>query len=175
MKCLKALYGHMEASRLFYNDLDHSLTEKMNFVRNKYDTCVYNRRNENGEVTTIKAHVNDLKVPSKSKTNLDRVVKELEDIYEEIMVHEGNTHNYLGMIMTYDKEKKCVRINMEKSIEEIINVFKENEPDEKIKTVMTPATNNLFKARGGGVNKVSKQRAGNFHATVAFCCKESKA
>jgi predicted patatin/cPLA2 family phospholipase len=123
----------MEASRLFYNELDHSLTEKMNFVRNKYDTCVYNRRNENGEVTTIKTHVNDLKVPSKSKTNLDRVVKELKDIYKEIMVHEGNTHNYLGMIMTYDKEKKCVRINMEKYIEEIINVFKENEPDKKIK------------------------------------------
>jgi len=62
LKCLKALYGYSNAARLFYNELDHSLTEKMNFIRNKYDPCVYNQGSENGEITTNKTHVDDLKV-----------------------------------------------------------------------------------------------------------------
>lgn len=69
--------------------------------------------------------------------------------------------------MIQDKEKKCIKINVEKYILEIINVFKESDPDEKIKSVMTPATNNLFKTRDGSVDKVSARRTGIFHATVA--------
>jgi hypothetical protein len=42
LKCLKALYGHIEAARSFYNKLDYSLTERVFFMRNKYDPCVYN-------------------------------------------------------------------------------------------------------------------------------------
>lgn len=34
LKCKKAPYGHIEASRLFYDDLSRSLTEKMEFKRN---------------------------------------------------------------------------------------------------------------------------------------------
>jgi hypothetical protein len=43
---VKALYGHIEAARLFYNDLNESLTTKMGFKRNGYDPCVYNKKNE---------------------------------------------------------------------------------------------------------------------------------
>jgi hypothetical protein len=32
LRCLKALYGHIEAARLFYDELDNSLTMKMNFT-----------------------------------------------------------------------------------------------------------------------------------------------
>lgn len=32
LKCVKALYGHIEAARLFYDDLDYTLTHKMGFV-----------------------------------------------------------------------------------------------------------------------------------------------
>jgi hypothetical protein len=37
LKCVKALYGHIEVARLFYNDLHCSLTDKMEFTRNQYD------------------------------------------------------------------------------------------------------------------------------------------
>jgi hypothetical protein len=43
LRCLKALYGHIEAARLFYDELNNSLTTKMNFTQNKYDPCVYNK------------------------------------------------------------------------------------------------------------------------------------
>jgi hypothetical protein len=32
LRCLMALYGHIEAARLFYDELDNSLTTKMNFT-----------------------------------------------------------------------------------------------------------------------------------------------
>jgi hypothetical protein len=70
-----------------------------------------------------------------------------------ITVHDGDIHDYLGMIMTYDREKRCVKINMEKYIENIINGFKENDLDKKIKSVTTPATNNLLKMIDGNVDK----------------------
>ncbi len=37
----KALYGYIEAARLFFDDLNHTLFEKMKFKRNEYDPCVY--------------------------------------------------------------------------------------------------------------------------------------
>jgi len=137
----------------------------MNFLRNKYDPCVYNRENEDGTVTTIKTHVDDLKVLSKSSEQLQNIVKELKDIYQEITIHEGDTHDYLGMIMTYDKVRKCIKINMEKYIEGILSGFRDDDPDEKVKPVSTPDTNNLFKTRE--TDKLSKRRAGIFHTIVA--------
>lgn len=56
---------------------------------------------------------------------------------------------------------------MEKYIQETIRGFRESEPDERIKQVSTPATNNLFKTRDGSVEKVLKGRAAIFHAIVA--------
>jgi hypothetical protein len=37
------------------------------------------------------------------------------------------------MVMSFDREKKQVTINMEKYIQETIGGFKELEPDEKVK------------------------------------------
>ena len=51
LRCLKALYGHIEAARLFYDELNNSLKTKMNFIRNKYDPCVYNKQTEDGMIT----------------------------------------------------------------------------------------------------------------------------
>ncbi len=80
LKCLKALYGHIEAARLFYDDLDYLLTEKVKFLQNQYDPCVHNRKNKTGEITTIKTHVDDLKISLKSKDRVDQVVNELREI-----------------------------------------------------------------------------------------------
>ena len=70
------------------------------------------------------------------------------------------------MIMTHDRQQGSVKINMVKYIERTIEAFLEEEPDQKLKQVMTPATNNLFKTRDG-CDKLSKGRAGTFHVIVA--------
>jgi len=138
----------------------------MNFKQNKYDPCVYNKETENGQVT-IRTRVDDLKVSCKEMREILEVIKELRKIYDEITVYEGDEHDYLGMIMTHDKENNRVKINMEKYIEGIIDVILMDEPDEQLKTVATPATNNLFKIRNEDGMKLSKTCSGIFHATVA--------
>jgi hypothetical protein len=32
LRCAKALYGHIEVARLFYDDLDNTIQKKMNFI-----------------------------------------------------------------------------------------------------------------------------------------------
>jgi hypothetical protein len=167
LKCLKALYGHIEAARLFYDKLDNSLTMKMNFQRNKYDPCVYNKETENGWIT-VRTHVDDLKISCKDMQEIFLVIEQLQKIYDEITVHKGDEHDYLGMVMTHNRENNSVKINMEKYIEGILDMFQMDEPDEPLKIVVTPATNNLFKTRKEtGEMKLSKIRTGTFHATVA--------
>ncbi len=76
LKCKKALYGHIEAARLFYNDLNISLTEKLGFKRNAYDPCIYNKQTEKG-VITVRTHVDDLKASSKSRQLLEDFIRDM--------------------------------------------------------------------------------------------------
>jgi hypothetical protein len=98
LKCMKALYGHVEAARLFYGDLNHSLTNTMGFVRNIYDPSVYNTCTEQGQVT-IRTHVEALKISCRSEDQLNMAIDELRSIHQEITAHEEESHDYLGMIM----------------------------------------------------------------------------
>jgi hypothetical protein len=75
LQCLKAPYGHIEAARLFYNELNYSLTERMQFKRNKYDPCVYNKFTRN-ETVTVRTHVDDLKMSCKTFSELKMVIDE---------------------------------------------------------------------------------------------------
>jgi hypothetical protein len=60
LNCKKALCRHIESARLFYDDLHDNLI-KLGFVRNNYDACVLNKKEEQGTITVM-THVNDLKV-----------------------------------------------------------------------------------------------------------------
>ncbi len=99
LKCLKALYGHIEVARLFYKD--YLLTEQMRFEKKKHDPCVYNMRTEEG-LTTIRTHVGDLKESLKLRDQLNVVIEELKEIYQDITVHVEDKYDYLGMIMPHD-------------------------------------------------------------------------
>lgn len=118
-------------------------------------------KEENGEMYL------KYKVSSKSREQLDEVAYVLRSIYTDITVTTDQTHDYLGMVMSHNKESKQVTINLEKYIQDMIDCFKDEVPEEKIKKVTTLAMNNLFKTRSDSANKVIKQKASIFHATVA--------
>jgi hypothetical protein len=60
LKYIKALYGHIEAAKLFYNDLNHTLIDVMRFVQNRYDPCVYNKMTSDGQVTVRVSKVQNI-------------------------------------------------------------------------------------------------------------------
>jgi len=129
LQCDKALYGHIEAARLFYDDLDDSLHRKMGFQQNQYDPCVYNKVIDRDRIT-IKTHVDDLKISAVKKENVEWTIDQLRTIYREITVQDGDTHDYLGMVMEHNRALKTVKINMRKYIQETIEEFQEDEPEE---------------------------------------------
>ncbi len=144
LKCVKALYGHIEAARLFYDDLDYTLTHKMGFVQNAYDPCVYNTRTSDGAVT-IRTHVDDVKASSRASHQLEKVIQDFRQIYGEMTVHRGEEHDYLGMLFRYNKNQKTVSIDMRKYINGCIEEFQEAVSDIKWKEIATPTTENWFK------------------------------
>jgi hypothetical protein len=76
IQCDKALYGHIKAARLFYNELVNTLQNKMGFEQNQYDPCVYNKV-VNADRVTIKTDVDDLKISVVEKENVMGTVEQL--------------------------------------------------------------------------------------------------
>jgi len=109
--------------------------------------------------------VDDIKFSAVSEDELTKVIGGLKEHFKEITVHEEDSHDYLGMIMMHDVKDQMVTIDMRKYISECVDKFQDQEPDEKIKTVNTPATDNLFKTRNA--EKISKRRSKISHSTVA--------
>ena len=72
VKLDKALYGCVEASLLWYNDLMSKLRED-GFIENPYDRCVFNKIGKSGNQISIVLHVDDLMVTSKSQDDLAAV------------------------------------------------------------------------------------------------------
>jgi hypothetical protein len=85
---MKAFYGHIEAVRLFYNDLNETLTEKLGFKRNQYDPCIYNKKMVDGAIM-VRTHVDDLKASCRSMKQLEKFIQELKDIYKDLRCTEG--------------------------------------------------------------------------------------
>jgi len=127
--------------------------------------CITKKTNDG--YVTVRTHVDDLKISSKSVRQLQMVIDDLKNIYQEITVHKELSHDYLGMIMTHDHDKQCITIDMQKYILDCVSKFEEEFPEEKLKPVATPATNSLFKVRNDNAIKLSKERAKIFHSTVA--------
>ena len=96
---------------------------------------------------------------------MNEFVEKLKEIYKGITMSEEMSHNYLGMIMTHNREKQTVDIDMKKYIAPCVEEFQKDEPDEEIRLVNTPATNFPFRTKDAKI--LSKKRAGIFHSLVA--------
>jgi hypothetical protein len=78
VEVLKALYGMLESSLLFYKKLKNDL-ESIGFIVNPYDPCVANRM-VNGKQHTITWHEDDLKSSHVDAKVNDDLLKWLETI-----------------------------------------------------------------------------------------------
>lgn len=91
----KALYGCLQSARLWYLKLKSVLIE-YGFVENPHDPCVFNVTRD-GCQCTIGVHVDDLLITCKKQGVLDDVTKFLITKFNEVKVHDGDEHEYLGM------------------------------------------------------------------------------
>ena len=163
VQVIKALYGMLQASLLFYQKLRTDL-EEIGFKINPYDPCVANRI-INGSRHTVTWHVDDLKSSHIDPKVNDRFLEWLEKKYGDknlgsVKAVRGKIHHYLGMTLDYTTPQK-VKLKMKEYIEQMIKEY-----PEEIKGSKYPWNDNLFK-QDDKSDKLGKERAELFHTLVA--------
>ena len=115
VEMLKALYGMLKASLLFYKKLRADL-ESIGFEVNPYNPCVANRMVD-GLQHTVSWHVDDLTVKS------SHVNPKLPSI-NDVKAVRGKRHNYLGMVLDFSTPG-VVKVDMTEYVESMIKEFPE--------------------------------------------------
>ena len=160
----KAIYGMLISALLFYKKWRDDLV-KIGYKLNPYDPCIANKT-INGKQHTIAWHVDDLKISHVDPKVNDDFIKWVDELYGDdeigrVKATRGKTHDYLGMILNYEKEGE-VEVDMKYYIQNMIQMFK-HELNDKYKT---PANESLFKTNKKSP-RLSKEKAEEFHTTVA--------
>jgi Reverse transcriptase (RNA-dependent DNA polymerase) len=153
----KALYGCVEASLLWYNDLKSKLTAD-SFVENPYDRCVFNKIGKSGKQISIVLHVDDLMVTSESQDDLDTFGLYLKRVYPETRTTSGTILDYVGMTFDFTTAGE-VRVTMDKCIDDILSGCGVTT------TKVTPGASVLFDVRDAP--KATESEAKWFHTHVA--------
>jgi hypothetical protein len=123
VQCLNAVYGTMVAALLYYKKFVKSLT-KQRYKINLYNGCVANKVVK-GKQVTICFCIDDCKISHESSAVIEDTIiwlrveykSTFEDGLEQMKVHRGKTHKYLGMSLDFfykgQCESPCMTILME--------------------------------------------------------------
>ena len=173
LEILKALYGMLESSLLFYKKLVKDLKDE-GFELNPYDPCVANKMID-GKQLTLTWHVDDLKASHVKTAVVDAFVQWVRDKYEDVTKvkpSRGKKHDYLAMMLDYSIPG-VVKIDMSEYIKKIIRDFKYLS-EIGVTVAKTPAAEYLFKVNEA-CKKLEKEKKEEFHTTVAkmlfLCCR----
>jgi hypothetical protein len=163
-KLNKALYGTVQASRLFWEKLSSFLIEENGFERNPYDFCVVNKM-VNGKQFSIVWYVDDLKLSHVDSSVVEDMIDTIKREFGkelDVTVRRGKVHDYLGIQFDFSEEGKVI-MTMNDYITEL---FKEV-PDDLLKgTASTPASNYLFNVNPS-CKKLDNETAVMYHHLTA--------
>jgi len=160
---LRAIYGMLEASLLWYKKLRKDLEEE-GFEFNPYDPCIANRM-VRGKQHTIRFHVDDLlssHVDSKVNDMFYKWMNETYGSLKEVTCTRGKVHTYLGMTLDFTRQGK-VKVRMDDYVDRMLAEFPVKFKDGNKQE--TPAGINLLDI-GKGADLDPKQKE-IFHSFVA--------
>ena len=125
VRLLKALYGTVEAARLWY-DLIIRIMVEATFAPNPFDQCVLNRRGPSGKLVTVALYVDDLLVMAEDSDDLLWFKAYLESHFPEVTYHSGKVLDYVGMTLDFAHCPGTLRVTMKHCIDDIINTAQVN-------------------------------------------------
>jgi hypothetical protein len=161
VELLKALYGTLRASRLFWEKLSGKMQE-WGFVPNPYDSCVVNKT-INGKQCTVGWHVDDLKISHVEPEVVTGILDLLNEEFgkeEPLTFSRGKIHEYLGMRFDFSVAGE-VAIDQIDYIKSVIADM----PEEMKGTSATPAASHLFSVKENPV-PLPRDQADIFHRMV---------
>lgn len=123
---LKALYGCVQSSLLWYN-LFTSTLQKEGFELNPYEPCVANKM-INGKQCTICWYVDNTKISHEDPSVVSNIIEIIEGYFGKMTVTRGKKHVFLGMDIEFLDDGKVgkVMISMIEYIKEIFEDFGED-------------------------------------------------
>ena len=131
----KALYGCIESARLWYNHL-RGVLERLGYVVNPHDICVFNRTSKTGAQSTVLFHVDDGFASCTDLEDLKQLERELTAEFKEVKFNYGNDQDILGMHLKFT-DNYC-EVTTPKCIQEMLADF------EIKRHAKTPALPDLF-------------------------------
>jgi hypothetical protein len=159
VKLEKALYGSLQASKLWYQNISSFLL-KCGYIMNDSDPCVFNKW-IGKECISIGIYVDDLIITATDKGLIKDLKKSLIAQYKDINYEDGNMITYLGMMIN-NSNKKYIDLTMPQFIDDIISDMNINKND----LSKTPASSKLFNIKPNdpllGIDEKD-----NFHTNVA--------
>jgi hypothetical protein len=171
VKMLKALYGMLQSSLLFYRKFRKDI-ESIGFKVNPYDPCVANRM-VNGKQHTLSWHVDDVKSSHVDPAVNDKFLEWLQMMYAsddigEVKAVRGKRHDYLAMVLDFTIPG-VLQIDMTDYVKSMVNEF----PEKLTGNTSGPWNEKLFKVDPTS-KKLDTKRAKTFHTFVMkgmFLCK----
>jgi len=135
VKLLKALYGCVQSSSLWYRHLKRSL-ESIGYEANAKDACVFNL-NRDGYQCTACVHVDDVLLTCSNNYVLDCVILDFNNLYKETTVPRGKSLPYLGKLFDFS-EPGVAMVSMDQYVSDFLKEY------EVSGTASSPATDRLF-------------------------------
>ena len=155
-----ALYGTLEAGRIWYNYFKNILVSKMGYKVSAHDDCVFNMFDSNGIIiSTIVIHVDDGFVTGSSEKTLDDFFDKLTAELGELTIRRGRVHEYLGMLLNFS-QPNVVHITIEKMIKQLISDWNVS------KMRNSPARSDLF-AIDESSEALSEDSSKQLHRAIA--------
>ena len=174
VKMLKALYGMIKASVLYYKKFRTDI-ESIGYEVNPYDPCVANKM-ISGKQHTLTWHVDDVKSSHVDPKVNDAFHAWCEKMYGNkdighVTAVRGKVHDYLAMNLDYSTKDK-LKVDMKYYITNMLEEF----PFKVKKQSKTPWNDKLFKVNES-VKNLDEERKSVFHTFVMkamFLCKRAR-
>ena len=155
VELLKALYRTLQAARLFWEKLQAKLVNDWDFVPNRYNSFVVNKKVNNKQLT-MAWHVGDLKVSHEEEDVLDEFTGMMEMEFGQdapLSIARGPVQEYLGMTLDFSEKGKVV-VKMSNYVKNMLN----DAPPSMDGKVATPAAGHRFKVNEENPKILDKER-----------------
>ena len=159
LRVLRAIYGCIQSALLWY-ELFSSKLQQMGFIIYPYDRCMANEMIQ-GKQCTIVWYVDDVKVSHVDPKVVTKIIEEIEESFGDVSAVRGDKHTFLGMNMTFTKDKK-IHIKMKEHLQEAIDAFPED-----INAEVTSPVGRYLMLVNEDAEKLDQHRADIFHSITA--------
>ena len=122
LKVLRAIYGCIESTLLWYNFYLKTF-KYLRFSINTYNRCTSNKIID-GKQCTIVWYVDDNKLSHVDPNVVTDILEEINNHFGDLVINRGDTHNLLGTTIKIWNDKKVDLVKKHK-IEDTVSQFKD--------------------------------------------------